>query len=121
VFGNLRISNAKQKLFPKNPKQVLIFAKNFITMKRLSLLILLVLAVLGQTFSQVAEKVGEEKAFQIAKAFVNSQTKFQNAELQLVSNADLFIYNIGNQGFAILPTNFSSKINTLLSVNPGSI
>jgi len=90
-------------------------------MKRLSLLILLVLAVLGQTFSQVAEKVGEEKAFQIAKAFVNSQTKFQNAELQLVSNADLFIYNIGNQGFAILPTNFSSKINTLLSVNPGSI
>jgi parallel beta-helix repeat protein len=74
-------------------------------MKRLSLLILLVLAVLGQTFSQVAEKVGEEKAFQTAKAFVNSQTRFQNAELQLVSNSDLFIYNIGTQGFVIISSN----------------
>ena len=74
-------------------------------MKRLSLLILLVLAVLGQTFSQVAEKVGEEKAFQIAKAFVDSQTRFQNAELQLVSNSDLFIYNIGTQGFVIISNN----------------
>ena len=79
--------------------------QNSITMKRLSLLILLVLAVLGQTFSQVAEKVGEEKAFQIAKAFVNSQTRFQNAELQLVSNTDLFIYNIGTQGFVIISNN----------------
>ena len=74
-------------------------------MKRLSLLILLVLAVLGQAFSQVAEKVGEEKAFQTAKAFVNGEARFQNAELQLVSASGLFVYNIGTQGFVIISGN----------------
>ena len=74
-------------------------------MKRLSLLILLVFAVLGQTFSQVAEKIGEEKAFQTAKAFVSTQTRFQNTALHLVSNSDLFIYNIGSQGFVIISSN----------------
>lgn len=76
-----------------------------ISMKRASLLILLALAVLGQAFSQVATKVDQEKAFQTAKAFVKSETRFQNAEAKLVSASDLFIYNIGNQGFVIISGN----------------
>ena len=71
-------------------------------MKKASLLIFLVLAVLGQTFSQVATKVGENKAFQTAKAFANSKSTLQNAELQLVSASDVFIYNVGNQGFVVI-------------------
>ena len=74
-------------------------------MKRASLVILLVLAILGQAFSQVAQKVSEEKAFQTAKAFVSSKTNIQNAELQLVTASDLFIYNIGTQGFVIISGN----------------
>lgn len=74
-------------------------------MKRASLVILLVLAVLGQAFSQTAEKVNEDKAFQTAKAFANSKTTFQNTELQLVSASDIFIYNIGDQGFVIISGN----------------
>ena len=79
--------------------------QNPIAMKKLSLLILLVLACIGQTFPQIAERVSEEKALQTAKAFVNSETRFQNTELQLVSASDLFIYNIGNQGFVIISGN----------------
>ena len=74
-------------------------------MKKLSLLILLMLSALGQAFSQVAEKVGEEMAFQTAKSFVDNETSFQNAELQLVSTSDLFVFNIGNQGFVIISNN----------------
>ncbi|MBR6930724.1 MAG: C10 family peptidase [Bacteroidales bacterium] len=74
-------------------------------MKKLSLHILLMLSALGQAFSQVAEKVSEEMAFQTAKSFVDSETSFQNAELQLVSASDLFVYNIGNQGFVIISNN----------------
>ena len=74
-------------------------------MKRASLLILLVLAILGQAFSQDAQKVSEEKAFQTAKAFVSSKTNIQNAELQLVTVSDVFIYNIGTQGFVIISGN----------------
>ena len=71
-------------------------------MKRISFVILLILAVLGQVFAQVAERVNENKAFQTAKTFINSKSDFQNAELQLVSAADLIIYNIGAQGFVII-------------------
>ena len=53
-------------------------------MKRISFVILLILAVLGQVFAQVAERVNENKAFQTAKTFINSKSDFQNAELQLV-------------------------------------
>ena len=81
------------------------FATKFTTMKRVFPLILLVFAVLGQAFSQVAEKVSEDRAFQTAKAFVESETKFQNAELQLVTASDLFIYNVGSQGFVIISGN----------------
>ena len=79
--------------------------QNLTTMKRTFLAILLVFATLGQVFSQIATKIGEEKALQIAKAFVNSETNFQTVELQLVSDSDLFIYNIGNQGFVIISSN----------------
>ena len=82
-----------------------IFATNFTVMKRASFVILLILAVLGQTFSQVDNSVSENKALQTAKAFVNSKSSFQNAELQLVSASDLFIYNIGDQGFVIISGN----------------
>ena len=81
------------------------FATKFQLMKKVFLLILLSFAVLGQAFSQVAERIGENRAFQIAKAFVKSETRFQSAELQLVSASDLFIYNIGSQGFVIVSGN----------------
>jgi parallel beta-helix repeat protein len=74
-------------------------------MKKASLLILLVLACLGQAFSQVAEKVTEAKALQTAKAFLEAKTQFQTTEPQLVSASDLFIYNIGTQGFVIISGN----------------
>ena len=74
-------------------------------MKKASLLVLLAFAVLGQAFSQVAEKVSEDRAFQIAEAFISNNNKFQTTELQLVSASDLFIYNIGDQGFVVISGN----------------
>lgn len=72
-------------------------------MKRASFLLLLAFFVIGQAFPQVA--VSEDRAFQTAKAFAQSKSNFQNAELQLVSSSDLFVYNIGSQGFVIISGN----------------
>ena len=72
-------------------------------MKKNLLFILMALSGLGQAFSQ--SSVSQEKAFQTAKAFINSKSSFQDAQLQLVSASDLFIYNIGNQGFVIVSNN----------------
>ena len=74
-------------------------------MKKVSLLILLVFAVLGKTFSQAAERVSENQAFQIAQAFVNNEIRLQNTELQLISASDLYVYNVGDQGFVIISGN----------------
>ena len=74
-------------------------------MKKASLLILLVFATLGQIYPQTAERVSKEKAFQTAKAFASSKPSFQNAELQLVSASELYIYNFGEQGFIIISGN----------------
>ena len=79
--------------------------QNIIAMKKVSLFILLVLAFIGQVFSQAVEKVNQERAFQTAKAFVNSKNISPNAELQLVEASGVFIYNIGDLGFVIISGN----------------
>ena len=85
--------------------KLLFLRQIIIRMKKVSLLILLVFAVLGKTFSQAAERVSESQAFQIAQAFVNNGIRLQNTELQLVSASDLYIYNVGDQGFVIISGN----------------
>ena len=72
-------------------------------MKKLSLLLLLVLATLSQAFSQSA--VDEPTARQTAQAFARTQMALRGQDLSLVSAKGNFIYNIGSQGFVIIAGN----------------
>lgn len=72
-------------------------------MKKLSLLLLLVLATLSQAFSQSA--VDEPTARQTAQAFARTQMALKGQDLSLVSAEGNFIYNIGSQGFVIIAGN----------------
>jgi len=72
-------------------------------MKKLSLLLLLVLATLSQAFPQSA--VDEPTARQTAQAFARTQMALKGQDLSLVSAEGNFIYNIGSQGFVIIAGN----------------
>ncbi|MBR1512965.1 MAG: C10 family peptidase [Bacteroidales bacterium] len=71
-------------------------------MRKISILILLVLSTLGQVFSQSTLKLTESQARQTAQSFVNANQRFQTSNLELVSASDIFVYNVGQQGFVIV-------------------
>ena len=72
-------------------------------MKRLSLVLLLVLTSLFQTFAQ--STVNKTLAYKTAQAFANAHQAFKGQSLDLVSSDGNYIYNIGTQGFVIISGN----------------
>ena len=70
-------------------------------MKKLSLVILL-LAITMQAMPQNAEKISREKAYQTAKAFVENNSRAPKAEIKLVSESNVFVFDIGTQGFVMV-------------------
>ena len=72
-------------------------------MKRLSLVLLLVLTSLSQTFAQ--STVDKTLAYKTAQAFANTHQIFKGQNLDLVSSDGNYIYNIGTQGFVIISGN----------------
>ena len=74
-------------------------------MKKLSLTILLVFAVLGQTFSQFAESINQERAFQTAQAFAAEKLNAKSETLTLVKADNIYVYNIGDHGFVMVSGN----------------
>lgn len=70
-------------------------------MKKLSLILILVIASITQAFSQSAMKVDETLAHQTAQAFVNAQSSLRT-QLSLVSSDGVYIYNIGDHGFVMI-------------------
>ena len=74
-------------------------------MKKLSLVLTLLFATVFYTFAQTSSQVDETQAFKMAQAFANTKTAFKSQGLSLVSSDDMFIYNIGKQGFVIISCN----------------
>ncbi|MCR5658426.1 MAG: C10 family peptidase [Bacteroidales bacterium] len=74
-------------------------------MKRLSLLLTLLIATLFPIFAQTIQKVDETLAFRMAQTFANTQLTLKSQDLDLVYSHDIYIYNIGNQGFVIISSN----------------
>ena len=74
-------------------------------MKRLSLILLLVLASVSQAFSQSAMQVDKALAYKTAQAFAASHQAFKGQELDLISSDGSYIYNVGRQGFVIISGN----------------
>ena len=74
-------------------------------MKKLALLLLLAFAIISQTFSQAAQKIEETSARKIAQAFADTHLTLKGQDLNLVSAEDIFVYNIGGQGFVIISGN----------------
>ena len=62
----------------------------------------MVLAVFGQARAQV--NIDEATARQTASAFASSRS-FKGQDLQLVSSSNIYIYNIGTEGFVIVSGN----------------
>lgn len=71
-------------------------------MKRLPFVLLLLFTTVFQTFSQTATKVDEALAYKTAQAFVASHQSFKGQTLNMVSASDIYIYNVGTQGFVII-------------------
>ena len=74
-------------------------------MKKAFFTILLVFTTFSFVFSQSTRQIGEMEARQTAQRFIETQTLFQKAELQLVSASNIYVYNIGDQGFVIISGN----------------
>ena len=71
-------------------------------MKRLFLLISLIINVFFQFNTTAQNRLGEYQARQTATAFVKANLQFAETDIQLVSASDVFVYNIGKQGFVII-------------------
>ncbi len=71
-------------------------------MKNVSLVLSLLLATVLHSFAQTTVRVDEATARQTAQLFVNAETRFQSTDLELVSASNIFVYNIGKQGFVIV-------------------
>ena len=74
-------------------------------MKNIFIILSLLFATVSHSFGQSATKVDETKANLLALSFVNTKPQFQKAELQLVSASNVFVYDIGSQGFVIISGN----------------
>ena len=71
-------------------------------MKHTFLFVFLVLSAIGQGFSQSAVRLNESQTRLTAQTFIDTKPQFQNAELQLVSASNIFVYNVGEHGFVIV-------------------
>ncbi len=71
-------------------------------MKKLSFVLTLLFATVFTSFSQTA--ITESQARQIAAAFTATRA-FDTQEIQLVSANQIYVYNIGTQGFVIVSGN----------------
>ena len=74
-------------------------------MKHALYIILLVFAAFGQTFSQSAERISEERAFQTAQAFASNKLNVRSETLTLVKADNIYVYNIGDHGFVMISGN----------------
>ena len=74
-------------------------------MKKASFVLLLVFTALSQTFAQTAKSIDEALARKTAQSFIASRQAFKGQDLSLVSSSEIYIYNIGNQGFVIISGN----------------
>lgn len=90
----------KTKFFSHYLKQLTIFAQILFLMRKFSLLFASIL-IIGQAFAQRAVALDETSARKMASAFATSQG-FSPQTLQLVSASQVFVYNIGSQGFVII-------------------
>ena len=70
-------------------------------MKNIILVFSLLFATCCHSFAQPS-KVDEAIAHQTAQSFVNANQRFQASDLELVSASDIFVYNVGQQGFVIV-------------------
>jgi parallel beta-helix repeat protein len=71
-------------------------------MERTLLLISLIFNVFYQINTTAQTRLEEYQAHQTAMAFVKTNPQFAEADIQLVSASDIFVYNIGEQGFVII-------------------
>ena len=71
-------------------------------MKRILLLISLILNIFYQSNTTAQNRLDEAQARQTATAFVKANPQFAEADIQLVSASDIFVYDIGTQGFVII-------------------
>ena len=76
--------------------------QNFLPMKNVSLVLSLLLATTLHSFAQTTAKLDESQARQTALLFVSANPKFQTSDLELVSASNIFVYNVGEQGFVIV-------------------
>lgn len=65
----------------------------------------MVMAIISQAFSQNSKHIDEATARKTALAFLESRSKLQGVELQLVSSSEIYIFNFENQGFVIVSGN----------------
>jgi parallel beta-helix repeat protein len=71
-------------------------------MKKLTLIALLSLTLSFQVLAQQPQKVNEAEARQTAKAFAATKSHTKGESLTLVSSDEIYIYNIGDNGFVIV-------------------
>jgi len=71
-------------------------------MKKLTFISLLLFALSIASWSQKAEKVNQEKAYQIAQAFASSKLNLEGEALTLVKADNIYVYNIGDHGFVMV-------------------
>lgn len=71
-------------------------------MKKLSLVLLLLLASIAGYFAQNTNEIQETCARQTALSFLETRPQLHPMELTLVKQSNIFIYNIENQGFVIV-------------------
>ena len=74
-------------------------------MKKLTLTVLLLLAITMQALSQNAKTVDENTARQTALAFANANLNARGETLTLVSHDGIYIFNVGDHGFVIIAGN----------------
>ena len=75
-------------------------------MKKAFLLLILLITCSFLSYSQTFRKdIDESQARETARAFIQTRTALRSSDLNLVSASDIFIYNVGTQGFIIVSGN----------------
>ena len=71
-------------------------------MKKPSLVFTLLFAILSQALAQTVYQVDETLAYKTAQSFASSHLALKDLSLNRVSSDDIYIYNVGKQGFIII-------------------
>ena len=71
-------------------------------MKKLSLALVLLLTSFLEGFSQDHFEINAQQAFQMAQSFLQTRSKLPSGDLTLVKQSNIFVYDIGDQGFVII-------------------